>query len=144
MLLVNVFLTAVVFAFERGNYNEGLKQWIRLDEDSESPFADFANCFYFVIVTGTTLGYGDMSPRSHGGKLTALLTVALGLVNITFEINTIGDCLEEIFRRYLEDKSKKIEEQRTSCIYRTANPEAQKKDSIPKKTKTTVVTVKCK
>jgi len=100
MVFINLFLSTLVFAFERGKYDEDLKVWIRVGELSESPFSNFFNCCYFILVTGTTLGYGDMSPTSYVGKLIALSTVAIGLINITFFINTIGDWFEEVFRIY--------------------------------------------
>jgi len=126
MFFINLFLSILMFAFERGKYNEDLKVWVRPGEFSESPFSNLFNCFYFIIVTGTTLGYGDMSPLSYGGKLIALIAVAIGLINITFIINTIGDCFEEVFRQYLDERTRQIEEDRTDYIRRNVH-EAQKK-----------------
>jgi len=126
MIFINLFLSTLIFAFERGTYNEDLNVWFRSGELTESPFSNFFNCFYFIVVTGTTVGYGDMSPVSYVGKLIALLTVAVGLINITFIINTIGDCFEEVFRRYLIERTVKVENERSDYIRRNVN-EAQKK-----------------
>jgi len=116
MLFINLFLATLIFAFERGEYNEAENIWIRPGESGESPFSNYFNCFYFTIVTGTTLGYGDMSPVTYVGKLVALVAVSIGLINITFIINTIGDCFEEVFRRFLVERTTQIEDERTDFI----------------------------
>jgi len=116
MLFINLFLATLMFAFERGEYYEDKNIWIRPGESGESPFANYFNCLYFTIVTGTTLGYGDMSPVTYVGRLIAIVTVVVGLINITFLINTIGDCFEEVFRRFLVERTARIEDERTDFI----------------------------
>jgi len=66
-----------------------------------------------------------MSPASYVGKLIALTAVAIGLVNITFVINTIGDCFEEVFRNYLNVRTREIELDRGAFIRHNVN-EAKK------------------
>jgi hypothetical protein len=106
------FFSLLMYVFERGLYNEEWKMWVRdaTDPPEESPFADMSSCVYFVLVTMTTLGYGDMSPTSYVGRMVAMITVFVGLCNITFLINIVGDCFEEVFREYVLKKSKKIQE----------------------------------
>ena len=41
----------------------------------------FADALYFAFVTGFTIGYGDIVPHTHVGRLVALL---IGLVGILF------------------------------------------------------------
>ena len=41
----------------------------------------FADALYFAFVTGLTIGYGDIAPQTHVGRLVALL---IGLVGILF------------------------------------------------------------
>jgi voltage-gated potassium channel len=41
----------------------------------------FADTLYFAFVTGLTIGYGDIVPQTHLGRLVALL---IGLVGILF------------------------------------------------------------
>jgi len=66
-----------------------------------------------------------MSPASYVGKLIALTAVAIGLVNITFVINTIGDCFEEVFRNYLNVRTRELELDRNAYIRQNIN-EAKK------------------
>eukprot|EP01062_Namystynia_karyoxenos_P039428 TRINITY_DN28662_c0_g1_i1.p1 TRINITY_DN28662_c0_g1~~TRINITY_DN28662_c0_g1_i1.p1 ORF type:complete len:1085 (+),score=221.62 TRINITY_DN28662_c0_g1_i1:94-3348(+) len=51
----------------------------RKSPDPDSPeFGDFYNCIWFSFVTFTTIGYGDMSPKTHMGRF---VTVMLGVVS---------------------------------------------------------------
>lgn len=112
LLIYTIILFALlVYVFERGSYNRTEKRWERDEDEGESPFADISSCIYFTLVTMTTLGYGDISPKSYVGRLVAIITVFVGLCNITFLINIVGDCFEEVFRRFVLRKSNKIEDE---------------------------------
>jgi len=116
LLLCSIFFfSLLVYVFERGEYDEEYKIW-RRDDQLESPFSNLYNCMYFTVVTMTTLGYGDISPRSKVGKLVAIVTVIVGLCNITFLINIVGDCFEEVFREFVLKRSKKMEEEHSKFI----------------------------
>lgn len=116
LLLCSIFFfSLLVYVFERGEYDEEDKTWRRGDED-ESPFSDIYNCIYFTVVTMTTLGYGDVSPKSYVGKLVAMVTVLIGLCNITFLINIVGDCFEEVFREFVLKRSQQMEKEHSKYI----------------------------
>jgi len=121
LLVFTIFLfSLLMYVFERGIYNSNDERWKRPDEE-ESPFSDMFSCVWFVIVTMTTLGYGDMLPESYVGRMVAMTTVFVGLCNITFLINIIGDCFEEVFRKFVIKKSREMERQRavyvTECVH---------------------------
>mmetsp|Transcript_8622 Transcript_8622/g.21551 ORF Transcript_8622/g.21551 Transcript_8622/m.21551 type:complete len:309 (+) Transcript_8622:2-928(+) len=44
-----------------------------------SPFIDYGNCVWLVIVTMTTTGYGDVSPTTGIGRVTAVVVMCTGL-----------------------------------------------------------------
>jgi len=116
LLLCSIFFfSLLVYVFERGEFDEEYKFWTR-DDQSESPFSDLYNCVYFTVVTMTTLGYGDIYPQSYVGKLVAMVTVIVGLCNITFLINIVGDCFEEVFREFVLKRSKKMEKEHSKYI----------------------------
>jgi len=116
LLLCSIFFfSLLVYVFERGEYDEEHKIWMR-DDNLESPFSNLYNCMYFTVVTMTTLGYGDIYPRSNVGKLVAIVTVLVGLCNITFLINIVGDCFEEVFREFVLKRSQKMEEDQSKFI----------------------------
>jgi voltage-gated potassium channel len=60
----------------------------------------FADTLYFAFVTGLTIGYGDIVPQTHVGRLVALL---IGLVGILFTgllvavlVYAVRESLEEL------------------------------------------------
>jgi uncharacterized membrane protein len=40
----------------------------------------FANALYFTFVTGLTVGYGDIAPATHIGRILAILTALQGIL----------------------------------------------------------------
>jgi len=116
LFVLILFYSLLFYAFERGEWSEEKGYWKREFDDEESPFSNLYNCVYFTIVTFTTLGYGDYSPSSHVGKLVAVTAVLTGLGNLTFLINIIGDCFEEVFRVFVQKRSRKIEQERANFI----------------------------
>lgn len=115
-----IFFSLIIYVFERGNYQKTESRWERDFDEGESPFSDLWSCVYFIVVTMTTLGYGDISPKSYVGKLIAMMTVLVGLCNITFLINIIGDCFEEVFREFVVRRSERMEVEQsrylTNCV----------------------------
>jgi len=118
MLLIYTifFFSLLVYVFERGEYDKIQKKWIRDEEEGASPFSDIYSCIYFTVVTMTTLGYGDLSPQTYIGKLVAMLTVLVGLCCITFLINIVGDCFEDVFREFVLKRSMTMEEEQSKYL----------------------------
>ena len=49
-------------------------------EPVSSPLRDFFNYLWFYVVTITTVGYGDISPESIGGKVIGILLIVIGII----------------------------------------------------------------
>jgi len=47
------------------------------------------DCFYFSIITLSTIGYGDFAPQTDAGKLFAIGYIILGMSIILSFINTL-------------------------------------------------------
>ncbi|MBF0278531.1 MAG: two pore domain potassium channel family protein [SAR324 cluster bacterium] len=54
-------------------------QGMKLFEPETSPFHDFLDYLWFFIVTITTVGYGDISPESSGGKWVGMILIVFGI-----------------------------------------------------------------
>jgi len=115
-----VLFSLLIYVFERGLYSEIDGRWERDGDEGESPFARLSSCVYFVLVTMTTLGYGDMYPITHLGRLVGTVMVLVGLCNITFLINIVDDCFAEVFHEYVIVKSEQMHEEEgrylTDCV----------------------------
>ncbi|MFT4979827.1 MAG: voltage-gated potassium channel [Myxococcota bacterium] len=54
------------------------------------------DAFYFCVITLTTVGYGDFSPQTPGGKLFTIFYVIAGLGIVAGLIGTIANLATEI------------------------------------------------
>jgi len=109
MLWLVLFFSMLIYVFERGTYDKETGIWIRESSEGNSPYSHMWNCIYFNIVTMTTLGYGDIFPKSHVGKFVALMSACVGICNLTFLINIVGGCFEETYKNFILSKNKKMD-----------------------------------
>jgi voltage-gated potassium channel len=60
----------------------GLVIWLVVNAAAIAYFEKmpFADALYFTLVTGLTIGYGDIVPATIGGRLIAILTGLLGIL----------------------------------------------------------------
>jgi hypothetical protein len=56
-----------------------------------SPFTSIPASFWWFIVTATTVGYGDMSPTTVGGKIIASFAMLTGVLVIAFPVSVFSD-----------------------------------------------------
>lgn len=54
------------------------------------------DCFYYSIITVTTVGFGDLSPKSEGARIFAIFFLPLAVVSVA---HGVGSVLEEISKR---------------------------------------------
>ncbi|THH28226.1 hypothetical protein EUX98_g5975 [Antrodiella citrinella] len=87
MVLV-VFSTLLYFA-ERGTWDETLGIFINSEGDP-SQFASIPAAAWFVLVTITTVGYGEITPRSFLGRVVTLPLLVFGLLLIALPTFVLG------------------------------------------------------
>ncbi|CAK9201922.1 unnamed protein product [Sphagnum troendelagicum] len=91
ILLLVVSTFGVVFLIA------GLLQWVEYDGAPQAeknlcpggPCINFWDAFYFIIVTISTVGYGDITPKTQLGQLVAMGTILLALVVLPIQIGHI-------------------------------------------------------
>jgi voltage-gated potassium channel len=64
--------------------------------EAERPSNDFPNLyqsFYFLIVTFSTVGYGDISAQTELGRAVVMVAIGIGLIVIPIELSALSELL---------------------------------------------------
>ena len=102
LLIGAVFFGSFVYYFEK------LEMRYRFGEDEdgnpiqEGNFPDIGNGIWFMLVTFSTVGYGDMSPASHSGKAITSFAIISGLIFMSMPLTIVGTNFSKVW----EDKEK--------------------------------------
>lgn len=88
IMVLTVFSTLLYFA-ERGTWDTTLETFVNGDGDP-TQFASIPAAAWFVIVTITTVGYGEITPRSFLGRLVTLPLLVFGLLLIALPSFVLG------------------------------------------------------
>merc|ERR1719171_296462 len=87
-------------------WNEEFQRWD--EEFEETPFPSIPHTFWWVLVTATSVGYGDHYPKSLPGKLCASLMMVISLCVLALPIGVIGSNFEKVWAEF--DGEKKQEQ----------------------------------
>ena len=66
---------------------------------SDCVFSDQLNAAYFLVITLTTIGYGDQIPATPPGKVVAVLIAFLGSFYMAMPLAIIGSKFEEAYKQ---------------------------------------------
>ncbi|KAI9509116.1 hypothetical protein F5148DRAFT_1189827 [Russula earlei] len=87
-MVVIVFSTLLYF-IERGTWDDTLEVFVNSDGDP-SQFASIPAAAWFVICTISTVGYGEITPRSFLGRMITLPLLLFGLLLIALPSFVLG------------------------------------------------------
>lgn len=90
IIYTRIFLTVFCLLFVYA----GLIYQIEHQVNSGS-FKNFFDAFYFVVVTMTTVGYGDVTPLSDSGKAVTLLMILTGVLLIPWQF---GELIKQLIK----------------------------------------------
>jgi len=80
---------------------------ILAEDDERQPhpvvFKSIPNCFWWCLVTMTTVGYGDAVPYTPAGKIVATFTMISGLLILALPITVVGSNFSKMMEIYEED-----------------------------------------
>jgi len=88
IMILTVFSTLLYFA-ERGTWDPILDGFVNADGDP-TQFSSIPAAAWFVLVTITTVGYGEITPRSFLGRLITIPILMFGLLLITLPSFVLG------------------------------------------------------
>ncbi|KAJ3338058.1 hypothetical protein HDU93_010056 [Gonapodya sp. JEL0774] len=98
-VLVTFFATIIYYSEQTGEYyRDGY--WYYHEDDSLSSFQSIPQCFWFVLVTLTTIGYGDVTPKTDLGKAVASVAIVASVFVIAFPLTMITFQFSHILRRW--------------------------------------------
>ena len=122
--LLMVFFGCLVYIAERGTfvvsemYPKGA--YVRSDISGEttegSPFQSIPDALYFVVITATTVGFGDLYPTTEVGRFLACFIVYAGILITAFPIAIIGQNFVSEYTKMIEKNDIKDEEERAALL----------------------------
>lgn len=99
-----------------------------LDPDSlaETDFPSIPSAFWYVIVTISTVGYGDASPTTAVGKVVGSFTIFLGVIVLAMPIGVVGANFSSEYHRVLDEKrlQQRLREQMAALVAVEAREDA--------------------
>jgi voltage-gated potassium channel len=81
-----------------------------LGQEFNPPIEDFASSLYFTIVTMSTVGYGEITPRTLEARMFVVSLIVLGIIVFATSVTTvIVPLIGSRLRRIMESKGEKME-----------------------------------
>lgn len=81
--VLRLFLTIVIIFFVSSIL------FYEVEHPVNASVATFTDAFYFTVVALTTVGFGDITPLSEGGKWVTVLMILSGIVLIPWQVSRI-------------------------------------------------------
>ena len=107
MLLTMVLCGSLIYFAERGEFDSTTGKYMRPNIMNngleETPFKSIPFGFWWVIVSITTVGYGDFVPTTGMGKVVGVVTVFIGILTLAMPITVIGSNFSQDFIEHSED-----------------------------------------
>ncbi len=92
-LIVSLIIFLLIISAGSYAYHE-VEEWNTLDS------------VYFVVVTVTTIGYGDLSPQTDTGKIFTIFFSFFGIATAFYFVSLIGTF---VFKQHFRKRIKQIE-----------------------------------
>jgi hypothetical protein len=87
ILIWSLLVTTVIFGFQLKLFESPLS------EVSGQDFGDMINCMWNVIITLTSVGYGEFYPKTFWGRIVGIIICFWGVFIVSFFVVTITQLL---------------------------------------------------
>ncbi|KAJ3171677.1 Solute carrier 49 member 4 [Geranomyces variabilis] len=105
-LLVLLFSVLLFYSEQTGEwFDEKTRLWYYVHSGKVSPFQSIPDCFWFVLVTLTTIGYGDVVPVTLAGRILSSGLMITSLFLVAFPLTMITSQYTLVANRYAEKRS---------------------------------------
>jgi len=104
--LAMCFSAATIYFVEGGEWDPEEMNWMRMGHDgvrSPSPFQSIPHSFWWVIVTFTTVGYGDVVPETVLGKMIGASSMIVGIIVLALPISVISTTFGDVWHEWKEE-----------------------------------------
>jgi hypothetical protein len=93
----------------------------RMQDEDITPFQSIPRALWWVLVTLTTVGYGDISPKTYWGKTVGVIAFYTGILFLALPISVLGSNMEIVYNKHypneMADKDRRRDrEQRISAV----------------------------
>ena len=122
--LLMVFFGCLMYLSEKGTfevselYPDGA--YVRPDVSGfsreESPFQSIPDGIYFVVITATTIGYGDIYPTSQLGRFLSCIIVYVGILITAFPIAIISQNFVSEYTKMIKQSEMEEKEHLTALL----------------------------
>jgi len=93
LMIFVLFMAAAIFILEQGEFNEATQKYERKNifgEDEVSPFNSIFISLWFIVVSLTTVGYGDMVPTTVPGRVVMSVFIMINLILFAIPITIVS------------------------------------------------------
>lgn len=95
--MLSLFVSVFLFFCRDSSHFHGIKK----SEDKLLSDA-FLNRFYFVLITFTTIGYGDITPKSKRARIITCLIILFIMISILKAFDTLINTYYGTFDKYTQ------------------------------------------
>ena len=87
ILFFSLFVTTIIFGFQLRIF-EGV-----ISEASGQNFDNMWNCMWNVVITLTSVGYGELYPKTFFGRIVGIIICFWGVFIVSFFVVTVTNML---------------------------------------------------
>eukprot|EP00419_Tripos_fusus_P004628 CAMPEP_0172674462 /NCGR_PEP_ID=MMETSP1074-20121228/12747_1 /TAXON_ID=2916 /ORGANISM="Ceratium fusus, Strain PA161109" /LENGTH=747 /DNA_ID=CAMNT_0013491871 /DNA_START=130 /DNA_END=2373 /DNA_ORIENTATION=+ len=119
LILGVCFSSAAIYYVEAGSWDPDAQEYMRISHDGDrapTPFRSIPHCFWWCVVTFTTVGYGDEVPVTILGKLVAAATMVVGILVLAMPISVISMNFSKVWEDWSFEKEMQAQARRQDLL----------------------------